>query len=108
MKQKLKQAGKEIGLIVLLALGLCLILTLAALVRSLLGGSLSGSLWRLCAFSGGIVLLLSAVFLLSGRLVRQKMKAWTEKFPHVPFAWALVLVGAVLILFACMVNRFMM
>ena len=26
---------------------------------------------------------------------------------HVPFAWALVLVGAVLILFACMVNRFM-
>ena len=108
MKQKLKQAGKEIGLIVLLALGLCLILTLAALVRSLLGGSLSGSLWRLCAFSGGIVLLLSAVFLLSSRLVRQKMKAWTEKLPHVPFAWALVLVGAVLILFACMVNRFMM
>ena len=47
MKQKLKQAGKEIGLIVLFALGLCLILTLAALVRSLLGGSLSGSLWAL-------------------------------------------------------------
>lgn len=108
MKQKLKQSGKEIGLILLFGLGLCLILTLTALVRSLLGGSFAGSLWRLCAFSGGIVLLLAAVFLLSSCLGRQKMKAWTEKFPHVPFAWALVLFGAVLILFACMVNQFMM
>ena len=105
MKQT-KQIIKELALIVGFALGIFLVLTLIAGVRSLLGGSLSGSLWRLSAFVGAIIWLLAAVFLLSGRLGRKKMKLWTERFPHIPFAWALVLVGAVLILLACLVNYF--
>ena len=36
----------------------------------------------------------------------KKMKLWTENFPHIPFVWALILVGAVLILLACVINYF--
>ena len=107
MKQT-KQIGKELALIVGFALGIFLVLTLIAGVRSLLGGSLGGSLWRLSAFVGAIIWLMVAVFLLSGRLGRQKMKLWTEYFPHVRFVWALVLIGAVLILLACCVSSFVM
>ena len=107
MKQT-KQIIKELALIVGFALGIFLVLTLIAGVRSLLGGSLSGSLWRLSAFVGAIIWLLAAVFLLSGRLGRQKMKLWAEHFPHIRFVWALVLIGAVLILLACCISYFVM
>ena len=105
MKQS-KQIIKELALLFGFALGILLVLTLIAGVRSRLGGSFGGSLWRLGAFIGAIIWLLAAVFLLSGRLGRKKMKLWTENFPHSPFAWALILVGAVLILLACLVNYF--
>ncbi len=101
MKQT-KQIIKELALIVGFALGIFLVLTLIAGVRSLLGGSL----WRLSAFVGAIIWLLAAVFLLSGRLGRQKMKLWTEHFPHIRFVWALVLIGTVLILLACGLSYF--
>lgn len=101
-----KKMIKELALLCGFALGIFLVLTLIAGIRSLLGGSFSGSLWRLDAFIGAIFWLLAAVFLLSGRLGRKKMKLWTERFPHIPFAWALVLVGAVLILLACLINYF--
>lgn len=105
MKQT-KQIIKELALIVGFALGIFLVLTLIASVRSLLGGSMGGSLWRLSAFAGAIIWLLAAVFLLSGRLGRQKMKLWTEHFPHIRFVWALVLIGTVLILLACGLSYF--
>lgn len=101
---KTKQIIKELALLVGFALGIFLILILIAGVRSLLGGSLSGSLWRLSTFVGAIIWLLAAVFLLSGRLGRKHMKLWENRFPHVSFAWALILVGAVLIVLGCAVN----
>ena len=101
---KTKQIIKELALLVGFALGIFLILILIAGVRSLLGGSLSGSLWRLSTFVGAIIWLLAAVFLLSGRLGRKRMKLWENRFPHVSFAWALILVGAVLIVLGCAVN----
>ena len=108
MKRTTKQLMKELGLLILFSLGLILILTLAAGIRQLLGGSFAGALWRLSAFGGGIVWLLAAVFLLSGRLGRKKMELWTARFPHISFAWALVVIGGVLILFACAVNYLQM
>lgn len=104
MKASAKQLLKELGLLILFSLGLILILTLAAGVRQLLGGSFAGALWRLGAFCGGILWLLAAVFLLSSRLGRKKMELWAARFPHISFAWALVLIGGVLIGFACAVN----
>lgn len=104
--KKQNQVIKELALLCGFALGIFLVLALIAGVRSLLGGSFGGSLWRLGAFIGALICLLAAIFLLSGRLGRKKMKLWTERFPHIPFAWALVLVGAVLILLACLVNYF--
>lgn len=101
---KTKQIIKELALLVGFALGIFLILILIAGVRSLLGGSLSGSLWRLSTFVGAIIWLLAAVFLLSGRLGRKRMKLWENRFPHASFAWALILVGAVLIVLGCAVN----
>ena len=103
MKQS-KQIIKELALLFGFALGILLVLTLIAGVRSLLGGSFGGSLWRLGAFIGAIIWLLAAVFLLSGRLGRKQMKLWKDRFPHVSFAWALILVGAVLICLGCVVN----
>ena len=32
------------------------------------------------------------------------MKLWENRFPHVSFDWALILVGAVLIVLGCAVN----
>lgn len=102
----MKQVLKEIGLLALFALGLCLIGTLAAGICHLLGQDFAGMLWRICAFAGGIILLLAAVFLLSGRLSRKKMKLWDSRFPHIPFYMALVETGVLLILFACIFNYF--
>ena len=51
-----------------------------------------------------VIWLLAAVFLLSGRLGRKRMKLWENRFPHVSFDWALILVGAVLIVLGCAVN----
>lgn len=99
---------KELSLILVFALGIFLVLTLIAGVRSLLGGSLGGSLWRLSAVVGAVIWLLAAVFLLSGRLGRQKMTLWKAHFPHVSFAGALIEVGAVLLLLACTVSNFVM
>lgn len=103
---KTKQIIKELALLVGFALGIFLVLILIAGVRSLLGGSLGGSLWRLSTFVGAIIWLLAAVFLLSGRLGRKHMKLWEDRFPHIGFAWALVLVGAVLIVLGCVINYF--
>ena len=99
-----KEILKELALLVGFALGIFLVLTLIAGVRSLLGGTLGGSLWRLGVFVGAILWLLAAVFLLSGRLGRKQMKLWKDRFPHVSFAWAMILVGAVLIGLGCAVN----
>ena len=98
-----RQMIKELGLLCGFALGIFLVLTLIAGARSLLGGSLGGSLWRLSAFVGAVIWLLAAVILLSGGL-RKRMERWRERFPHIPFAWALVLVGTVLVLLACGIN----
>ncbi len=108
MKGTIKQLLKELGLLILFSAGLILILTLAAGIRQLLGGSFPGALWRLCAFAGGIIWLLAAVFLLSSRLGRKRMELWAQRFPHISFAWALVIIGGVLIGFACAVNYFQM
>ena len=81
---KTKQIVKELALLVGAALGIFLVLVLIAWVRSLTGGT--------------------AVFLLSGRLGRKRMKLWENRFPHVSFDWALILVGAVLIVLGCAVN----
>ena len=54
MKQS-KQIIKELALLFGFALGILLVLTLIAGVRSLLGGSFGGSLWRLGAFIGAII-----------------------------------------------------
>ena len=79
MKQKLKQAGKEIGLIVLFSMGLCLILTLAALVRSLLGSNDASGALAALPLAEEIILLLSSGVLLSADLPEtEDMKAWTE------------------------------
>lgn len=99
-----KEILKELALLVGFALGIFLVLTLIAGVCSLLGGTLGGSLWRLGVFVGAILWLLAAVFLLSGRLGRKQMKLWKDRFPHVSFAWTLILVGAVLIGLGCAVN----
>ncbi len=101
---KTKQIVKELALLVGAALGIFLVLVLIAWVRSLTGGTLGGSLWRLSAFAGAVIWLLAAVFLLSGRLGRKRMKLWENRFPHVSFDWALILVGAVLIVLGCAVN----
>ena len=99
-----KEILKELALLVGFALGIFLVLILIAGVRSLLGGTLGGSLWRLGVFVGAMIWLLAAVFLLSGRLGRRKIKLWKDHFPHVSFAWALILVGAVLIGLGCVIN----
>lgn len=105
---KIKQMIEELALLLGTALGLFLILTLIAGAKSLLGGSLSGSLWRLSTFSGAVIWLQAAVFLLSGHLGRKHMKLWEKRFPHVSFAWALILVGAVLIALGCAINYFVL
>ncbi len=101
---KIGKIIKELALILGFALGIFLVHTLIAGVRSLLGGSLGGSLWRLSTFVGAIIWLLAAVFLLSGRLGRKQMKLWKAHFPHISFAGALIEVGAVLIVLGCVVN----
>ena len=95
---------KEIGLVLLFALVPVLLLALVAGVISATGGSYLESLWRLCAFFGGIVLLLAAVLLLTNSFYRKKMELWENRFPHVRFSYALCLVGVVLILAAGVVN----
>ena len=49
-----KEILKELALLVGFALSIFLVLTLIAGVRSLLGGTLGGSLWRLGVFVGAI------------------------------------------------------
>lgn len=105
---KTKQILRELALLIGAALGIFLVLTLIAWARSLMGGTLGGSLWRLSTFVGAIIWLLAAVFLLSGRLGRKRMKLWENRFPHVSFAWALILVGAVLIALGCVINYFVL
>ena len=52
---KTKQIVKELALLVGAALGIFLVLVLIAWVRSLTGGTLGGSLWRLSAFAGAVI-----------------------------------------------------
>lgn len=106
MKNRAIQLGKELGLLLGAALAICALCALGALVYHLTGGSFAGSLWRIGAFAGAIILLLGAVFFISRRLGSRQMKFWSARFPHVPFAWGLVLIGFVLLLFSCAVNYF--
>lgn len=106
MKEKAIALIKELGLLLGAALAVCAVCALAALVRHFTGGSFAGSFWRIGAFVGAIILLLAAVFFISSRLGRRKMKFWSARFPHVPFAWGLVLIGFVLLFVACAVNYF--
>lgn len=85
----------------LFALAAALLLALGTGVWSLLGGTFLAGLWRVYAFGGGLIWLLAAVFLLSGRLAQRGMPQWEARFPHIKFVWALVLTGTVLLLLAC-------
>ena len=79
---KTKQIVKELALLVGAALGIFLVLVLIAWVRSLTGGTLGGSLWRLSAFAGAVIWLLAAVFLLSGRLGRKRIDVYKRQIPY--------------------------
>lgn len=98
---------KELGTVLLFGGAVLLLLALIALVRMAAGGaSFLGTWWRLCAFTGGIVLLAAAVLLLTHRADSKKMALWEKRFPHLPFTWAVLLLGVVLILAAGAVNYF--
>ncbi len=101
----MKRLGKELGALLLVSIGAVLVLAIVALVPELLGAAeLGDAWWRLCAFAGAIVLLLAAVLLLTNRRGSGHMEAWETRFPHVPFPYAVGLVGAVLLAAACLIN----
>ncbi|MCD7769207.1 MAG: hypothetical protein LUH36_03705 [Oscillospiraceae bacterium] len=99
MKNTVKNVLRELCLLILFALAVALVLALVALVITAVSdGVFTDSLWRLCAFAGSFCLLGTAVLLLTSRSGSKRMDAWEQRFPHIHFTYALLLIGVLLLL----------
>lgn len=103
--EKFRTILKELGAVMLFSCAMALLMLLIALLINLIGGGgILNAWWRLCAFVGAVILLMTAVVMLTNRVGSLKMELWENRFPHLPFICAVLLVGVVLLLVACTAN----